>query len=204
MTPSNPTPLTPRRFLLVWAAIGLQSFGGGSATLTLIRQAVDRYGWITPEEFSRDWALVQIVPGINLIAFTILIGRKVGAWWGIALGLAGLLLPASAISVALTAAYEGVLRGSPGPARVLAAAMRGVTPAIVGLMVVMGSQVVIPFLKASRREGWSSLALSILILIGSALAVALLRWPVVAMLIAGSAVGALGSLWRSRASGDPV
>ena len=34
-------------FLRVWLSLGLQSFGGGAATLTLIRRAVvERHHWL--------------------------------------------------------------------------------------------------------------------------------------------------------------
>ena len=72
--------------LRVWFMLGLQSFGGGMATLYLIqRTTVERYHWLTAAEFSRDWALCQAAPGINLLGMTILIGRKVA-------GLAGALV----------------------------------------------------------------------------------------------------------------
>ena len=60
-----------------WLALGLGSFGGG-ATLTMIHRAVtEKHGWVSEDEFINDWALCQICPGINLIAFTILIGKRI-------------------------------------------------------------------------------------------------------------------------------
>ena len=55
------------QFLRAWLSIGIQSFGGGAATLYLIRRtAVERHGWLSNEEFTRDWGICQIAPGINL------------------------------------------------------------------------------------------------------------------------------------------
>src|SRR5438105_7826591 len=94
---------SPRLFLRVWLGLGLQSFGGGAATLTLIRRAaVEQYGWLSEAEFTRAWALVQIAPGINLLALTILIGRRTLGAKGIALALLGLLLPSVTVTVLLT------------------------------------------------------------------------------------------------------
>src|SRR5688572_20997901 len=67
------------RLAWLWFVIGLQSFGGGTATLFLIRRmAVDQFKWLTPDAFTRDWSLVQAAPGIILVCLMILVGRRVG------------------------------------------------------------------------------------------------------------------------------
>src|SRR5437660_12810260 len=97
---------TLRRLLWIWTGIGIQSFGGGSATLYLIRRvAVERYGWLTDDEFTRYWGICQIAPGINILGFVILIGWRVAGAAGALLALSGLLVPSAAITIALTAAY---------------------------------------------------------------------------------------------------
>src|SRR5438270_9050702 len=70
--------------LRIWTGIGLQSFGGGASTQLLIwRTFVDQRGWVGADEMARFWNLCQITPGINLVALTILIGRKLGGTRGI-------------------------------------------------------------------------------------------------------------------------
>src|SRR5258708_38822999 len=92
-------PPAPWLMLRVWFSLGLQSFGGGTATLALIQRAVvENYRWIAADEFTRYWALCQIAPGINLFALTLLIGRKTGGAMGAAAALAGLLLPSVRIT----------------------------------------------------------------------------------------------------------
>ncbi len=60
----------------IWTSIGLQSFGGGASTSFLIQRTfIDKYGWMTMEEFLHMWNLCIFTPGINLVALTILIGR---------------------------------------------------------------------------------------------------------------------------------
>ena len=74
----------------VWFTLGIQSFGGGTATLALIQRAiVEKHRWITMEEFTRFWALCQIAPGINLFALTLLIGRKAGGALGVLVAVTG-------------------------------------------------------------------------------------------------------------------
>src|SRR5579862_8920140 len=90
----------------IWTGIGLQSFGGGASTQLLIRRAfVERHPWLGADELSHYWNLCQFAPGINLIALTILIGRKLGGAWGIAISLAGMLLPSAALTCFLTVGY---------------------------------------------------------------------------------------------------
>jgi chromate transporter len=181
----------------VWLSLGLQSFGGGVATLALIRRAVvDRHRWISEAEFSRYWALVQLAPGINLLALTILIGRKTGGAAGIALALLGLLLPSAGVALLLTAFYAHVQHL---PA--VRAAVRSMIPATVGLGLLTAVQIARPLLRESRREGRLSFALSLLLVAGSGLLLAWGHWPVVAILLTAAALGTLAH-WRKGASSD--
>jgi chromate transporter len=197
--------LSLRRFFLNWFWIGLQSFGGGAATLTLVRQAaVDRYGWLTAEEFTYSWALVQMEPGINLLALTILIGRQVAGWPGIAAGLAGLLLPSAAVTIALTAGYARLVEIQAhhpgGGLKLLGPAMHGVAPAVVGLFLCIAWQTAGPLLAASRREGLGSLSVSLAIIAGSALIATYLRVPIFSVLFGAAILGSLTAVIRSRRS----
>ncbi len=185
----NPADLSSSLALLlrVWLLVGFQSFGGGATTLFLIRRAVvDEQNWLDDAEFTRINALCHVTPGINLIALTVLIGRRVRGWPGVCVSLAGLLLPAALITVLLTAGYAHV-RDLPA-AR---AALRGIVPATVGLGLLTAERLARPLIAASRSEGNASLLLGIALLAGSALAVALWRIPVFAVLFAAGAASAL-------------
>ncbi len=93
--------------LRIWAFIGIQSFGGGPSTLFLIRREfIDRTGWLSNEEMNRFFALAQFTPGPNLIATAVLIGKKLGGPKGIAVSLAGLLLPSGIITTLLAALFN--------------------------------------------------------------------------------------------------
>src|SRR5437660_3778048 len=124
----------PWRLLQVWAGIGLQSFGGGASTLLLIRQGfVEKRDWISASELQHFWNLCQFTPGINLLALTILIGRKLGGRRGMAVSLAGLLLPSAAVTCLLAASFRAA-QHSPA----VHAGLRGVVPATAGVMAVVG------------------------------------------------------------------
>ncbi|MFO7166758.1 MAG: chromate transporter [Chloroflexota bacterium] len=177
-------------------SIGLQSFGGGSATLFLLRrEVVERRGWVADEEFARYWSICQIAPGINLIGQTILIGWKVAGALGMTLALAGMMLPSVAITVAITAFYAGV-RDLP----VVNAALRGVVPATAGLGLLLAIQMVRQPFAASWAEGRASIALSVAVLVASGLLASLAGASPVAVLWGAGLICALAH-WRRRRAG---
>ena len=146
----------------VWLLIGAQSFGGGAATSYLIQQTfVDRLHLFEPVEYAELSAMVQLVPGMNLLALTTLIGWRLGKTAGLLVSLAGLLLPSVSISLAMSAAYLGVQSLS-----VTQAALRGVVPAMAGVSVATLWRTVLPVVAARRREGAAGLGLSVLVLLG--------------------------------------
>ncbi len=183
----SPAPLPGRGELLrVWLSVGAQSFGGGAATLTLIRrQVVQQRGWITEAEFVRDWALCQVSPGMGLLALTALIGRRLGGAWGIVLALVGLLLPSAAATVAITASY---LHFQHNP--VVRHAVQGIVPATVGVGLLTAGQMALPLLAIARREGRSMLGLAIALLAGGAALAAAGHVPTLAILCGAGAIGA--------------
>jgi chromate transporter len=190
--------VSPLRLLWIWAVVGTQSFGGGSATLYLIRRvAVEQYGWITEDEFTHYWSICQIVPGINILGIVILIGWRVSGLLGAMLALCGLLLPSAAITVMLTAVYASV-REAPS----VRAAIAGVVPATVGLGLLVGYTMVRPLMDAARREGRANTIVAVIMLLGSALVAAMSRIPVLAILWGAGALSAVAQ-WRYDARQGP-
>lgn len=178
----------------IWTVVGAQSFGGGSATLYLIRRvAVERHAWLTDDEFTRYWGICQIAPGINILGLVILIGWRVAGGAGALLALTGLLVPSAAITVALTAAYT-TIRQVP----LVRAAIAGVIPATVGLGLLLAYTMVRPLLTAAKRDGQASRVLAAAILLGSAAAAVLTRAPAAAILWGAGAVSALAQ-WQHTA-----
>ncbi len=190
-----PPPLpTPGLLLREWLLIGLQSFGGGNATFALIRQTfVERRHWIEAGEFNRLFALVQIAPGINLLALTILIGKRLLGWRGILLSLFGLLLPSVAVTTLLTAGYARVQHTA-----IAQNALHGFLPATVGLGCVTSIQMAYTGLAEAKREGRLSLVLGLCVLVASGLAVGRLGLAVLPALFLGGCIQALATGRRGR------
>src|SRR5947209_9636671 len=135
----------------IWASIGLQSFGGGASTTFLIQRAfIEKHRWLSMEEFIRLWNLCILTPGINLVALTVLIGKKLGGTGGIVASLAGMLVPSALITCLLAAIFKQI---EYIPA--VQAVIRGVVPATAGIMSLVALNFVRPLIDKSTKEGWS-------------------------------------------------
>ena len=127
-----------------WVTVGTQSVGGGTSTLLLIRRlAVERERWMSAREFGEAWALSQLSPGIHLVALAGLIGRRAAGWRGVIAAVAGMMIPAAAITVALTAGYEVIAASS-----LARAALAGVAPVTGGMTIATAALLV----RASARH----------------------------------------------------
>ena len=131
-----------------WLLIGIQSFGGGASAFSLIHQVAIKRGWLSEEEFVRDWALVQISPGINLVKLTVMIGYSLMGWPGILACTSGLLLPSALVTVLMTAGFT-TIRSVPW----IQAIMKGIIPATVGLSMAMGLQMAQPIFSSAWKDG---------------------------------------------------
>ena len=171
----------------IWASVGLQSFGGGASTTFLIQRTfIEKHKWLSMEEFTQLWNLCILTPGINLVALTILIGRKLGGAWGIAISLAGLLLPSALITCLLTVGFKSVEHL---PA--VQAVLRGVVPATGGIMLLVGLNFALPLIRRGYKEGLLYLLVSIVLIIACALAVILLKLSVIVVVLGAVFLGAL-------------
>lgn len=184
----------------IWTSIGLQSFGGGASTQLLIRREfVEKRPWVGADELGRFWNLCLFTPGINLIALTILIGRKLGGPWGIVVSLAGLLLPSVAVTCGLTAGFEVVQHST-----VIHAILRGVVPATAGVMGVVAYGFAGPIMRRARGEGARSMGVSGAIMLGAALALIFVKAPVAVVLVGVALLGVvIFTPWRAQTLAPP-
>jgi chromate transporter len=173
------------RLLAIWAGIGLQSFGGGASTTLLIQRTfIERYGWLSYEEFNRLWNLCLLTPGINLIAVTVLIGKKLGGTRGIILSVAGLLLPSASITCLLAALFLRIEH-----AAVVQAALRGIVPATAGIMALVLVNFARPLVQARTAVGWWFVWVSAAL--AAVFAFAILAWNIsaIAIVLCAAVVG---------------
>ena len=159
--PLTPIQVSPWRLLWIWTTIGAHSFGGGSATLYLIRRvAVEQHGWITDDEFNAILGHLPDCTGHQHSWARDPDRRTRCRRRGSSLALIGLLVPSAAITVALTAAYASIRQ-----APLVRAAIAGVIPATVGLGLLLGYTMVRPLLTAAKREGQGTRILAAAILL---------------------------------------
>jgi len=171
----------------IWASIGLQSFGGGASTTLLIQRAfIEKHHWLSIEEFLHLWNLCILTPGINLVALTVLIGRKLGGTWGIVVSLVGMLLPSATITCLITAGFASVQH-----LPLVQEILRGVVPATGGIMLLVGLNFALPLIRRSYKTGVLYLLASSVLIIACALVVILLKLSVIVVVLGTAFLGAL-------------
>ncbi len=177
----------------IWSGIGLQSFGGGATTLYLMRKVVvEEQHWLSDEEYALYWGIVQIAPGINILGHTVLVGWKIAGLAGAVVALLGLLIPSISMTILITAGYT-LIRDQP----MVAAALRGVIPATVGIGIILVVQMLRPTVQSSQREGTFSLALTVVVLVVAPMFLLLTHIPIIVVLWGAGLVMGIG-FWLYR------
>ena len=171
----------------IWAGVGLQSFGGGASTTFLIQRAfIEKHRWLSMEEFTHLWNLCILTPGINLVALTVLIGKKLGGTRGIIASLAGMLLPSATITCLLAVIFQQIEHVA-----AVQAVLRGVIPATCGIMLLVGLNFALPLIRRGYKEGFLYLLASGMLISACVLAVILLKLPVIVVVLGAIFLGAL-------------
>ena len=114
---------------VIFFKISLFSIGGGYNMIPLMQHEVTFHGWLTSERFLDVLAVSEITPGpvaVNLATFT---GFQVAGIAGALVATTGVCLPGGLLLLAL-GALAIRLRDRPA----FRAAMRGLMPALVGLL----------------------------------------------------------------------
>ncbi|HEY7356336.1 MAG TPA: chromate transporter [Ktedonobacterales bacterium] len=186
MRVQDPRPGTWQLFS-IWARIGLQSFGGGASTTLLIQRVfIEKRGWLSMEEFLHLWNLCLLTPGINLLALTILLGKKFGGIPGIIASLAGLLLPSATITCLLAALFVQIEQDA-----AVQAVLRGVVPATGGIMLLVGLNFARPLMQKAAKAGRRAVLLGSALVIASALAIILLKLSVIIVVLGSLGLGVI-------------
>ncbi len=137
---------------------------------------------MSAREFGEAWALSQLSPGIHLVALAGLIGRRAAGWRGVAAAVAGMMIPAAAITVALTAAYSVIAASA-----IARAALAGVAPVTGGMTIGTAALLV----RTSARHGRAHVVTDVLVCLASLGAAVFLGVPTLAAIGAGAAIGVL-------------
>jgi len=118
------------KLFLAFFEIGALSFGGGYGMLSLIREKVLLYGWLGEDEFLNLVAISEATPGPIAINMATFVGSEQGGFWGALCATLGAILPSFLLVLIIVAFIKNLLKY-----RGVAAFLKGVRPAVVGLIV---------------------------------------------------------------------
>lgn len=93
------------QLFLVFIKVGLISFGGGYAVMTLIQREVAAKGWLDAGEFKEIVSLAGMAPGSIATNAATLIGYSEAGIWGAIVATAGIILPSLIIVILITAFF---------------------------------------------------------------------------------------------------
>ncbi len=129
----------------VFLKVGNTTFGGGPPTMAALqREFVDRYGWLSQEEYGLSFALARVTPGTNVMAFCAATGWQILGWAGALAGALSPTLPSAVIAVLITVGYENWRTNA-----LALAAINGTVAAVAGMMLATVYSLVKPHMGAS-------------------------------------------------------
>lgn len=171
--PAEPTaaPATRLDLFLSFSWLALQGFGGVLAVVQ--RELVEKKRWMTREQFVEDWAVAQIMPGPNVVNLSLMIGGRYFGLSGALAALAGMLAAPLVIVLLLAALY-----GSVATAPAAQGALRGMGAVAAGLITATGIKLI-----AALDKNAMGMAVCIALAVATFVAIALLRWPLVWVLL---------------------
>src|SRR6476660_4763218 len=181
---SPPQPVSLLAIALLFARVGVTSFGGGLSAW-IYREVVHRRRWLREEDFFSGLTLSQIMPGVNVVNLTLFVGQRLRGSAGVVVAMLAFLLPPMVLIVILAGIYDRV-----GDIPWVHQALGGMAAAAAGLTVSMG-------VKAG--QGLRGPARLAVILLATFLAVGVLRWPMIPVVLCLAPLSLL-LVWRDSAN----
>jgi chromate transporter len=184
--PATLAPASPSA--LFWACTRLAMQGFGGVLPVAQRELVDRLRWLTAAEFLALLSVAQVLPGPNIVNLGLMLGDRWFGWRGALAACTGLLLAPLVVVLLLAAAALQWQHLAP-----VAGALRG-------MGVVAAALVLSTAYKLATGVRPSALGLPAVVVLASltVLALAVLRWPLPAVVLGlGGAAVALAA-WRLK------
>ena len=180
-SPSAPIPSHADLFLAFFK-ITLSGFGG---TLPWTRRMfVEEKRWMTAEEFNEAYALCQFLPGPNIVNLTAVFGSRMRGPTGALAAWCGFLLLPFCVMVAAAMLYERY-----GDVDAVRRVLTGIAPAAAGLIIATAAKMAAPMFRIFGPAPFVVLA--------TAVAIGLMRWPLLAVLIV-LVPASIGLAWWRR------
>ena len=160
-------PSSSKELFIAFTLLALQGFGGVLAVAQ--RVLCEQRRWLSREQFVEILGLAQILPGPNVCNMALMVGDRFFGWRGAFAALAGMMTVPLIIVLAVTVIYA---QYALHPA--VSGALRGMGAVAAGLIVGTGLKLV-----HGVRTNPMGPRVAVLFLLLTFAAVALLRWPLV-------------------------
>ncbi|HWH48501.1 MAG TPA: chromate transporter [Burkholderiales bacterium] len=182
-THSLARPASAKELFVAFTLLALQGFGGVLAVAQ--RVLCEQKRWLTREQFVEILAFGQVLPGPNVCNVALMVGDRFFGWRGAFAALAGMMTVPLVIVLAVTVVYSQYASNI-----VVAGALKGMGAVAAGLIVGTALK-----LSSALRANPMGIPACAALLAGAFAAVAILRWPLVWVLLG---LGTLACLlaWR--------
>ncbi|MEO0490767.1 MAG: chromate transporter, partial [Cyanobacteria bacterium J06659_2] len=172
------------RLFITFSGMSLLLFGSGYVFIPMIQElVVNTYDWISQPEFINAIALGQLTPGPILISAAA-VGYSVKGFLGSLVATFGIFFPPAMLMLTCSNLLDNIKQST-----VIQAALKGIRPAVVGLIFMAG----IAFAQPVLALGQSTATYLVTALLFAGSMFALLKWKVEVVLIIPIA-GAIGVL----------
>ena len=185
-------PSSEKELFVAFTLLALQGFGGVLAVAQ--RVLCEQRCWLTKEQFVEILAFAQVLPGPNVCNVALMVGDRFFGWRGAFAALAGMMAVPLIIVLSVTAAYSQFASNP-----LVAGALKGMGAVAAGLIVGTALKVM-----SALRGNPMGLTASAALLVSAFVAVALLRWPLVWVLLGLGTLACLIAWRRLRARTAPA
>lgn len=169
-----------------FAAMSVAGFGG---VLPFARRAmVEERKWLTAEEFNEAFSFSQLLPGPNIVNFSVIFGSRLRGPAGAVVALAGLLGPPMVIVIILAALY--VRYGDVGWMQRM---LSGLAAAAAGLIIATVAKMAKPLFAKSLA---TKSVIAPLVALAVFVAIGILRWPLPYVLLVAAPVSIAFAWYR--------
>jgi len=182
----QPAPQSPAQLFSVFTKLALQGFGG---VLPVTQRAlVDQERWLTREQFLELLSISQVLPGPNIVNLALILGDRHFGWRGALAAMTGVLL-APLVVVLLLAVLAQQFSDLP----VVTNALRGMGVAAAGLVLSTAFR-----LSGGLRKNPMGVGLCAIFVVLSALAIGVLRWPLVWVIVGLGGASYAAAWWKLK------
>ena len=190
-THSLARPSSKRELFIAFTLLALQGFGGVLAVAQ--RVLCEQKRWLTKEQFVEILAFGQVLPGPNVCNVALMVGDRFCGWRGAFAALAGMMTVPLVIVLAITVAYSQYASNA-----IVAGALKGMGAVAAGLIV----GTALKLISALRANPMGIPACAVL-MASAFVSVAILRWPLVGVLLGLGTIACLLA-WRRLRGGNEV